>query len=302
MQNLKYFLIAFLSSLIGFILVAWLILANVFKQPVAQNEETIPTGAENETQTETAKNTEEDVIEGESFTALCACEDDLTGRLDALVLLHVDKEEKQYVISTLPSYMVLNIDSIEYYLGDLVREKSLDFLLNKVYAVTGMHVDYYALFTMDGFSAVIDALGGVTFTVPQNMFYEDVNGTVLVDLPRGTRKLSGEQALQLVRFRGYDDGDVERSHIQREFVLTVFDEILKPENIPNAPNVFSKIVKYTNTNFTLGDFTSNIDLIFRYNDFDKVEVAYPGVYKDSDEVTRFIPKIDEAVTEYKKYR
>ena len=198
--------------------------------------------------------------------------------------------------------MVLNIDSIEYYLGDLITEKGRDFLLNKVYAVTGLQVDYYAFVSLYGFISIIDEIGGVTFTVPENMYYKDIKENVLVNLKKGTQKLSGDKALQLLRYNGYADGDEKRRSIQREFMLTAFDSILKTENIDKAPDVFEKLIKYTNTNFTVNDFISNIDLIFSYNEFEKIEIDYPGVSTESDGVTRFIPMIDKAIGLYKEHR
>lgn len=300
MHNIRNFFIAFLVSVLAFSVLAWFLMGkvtnNVEDEIISPN---IPVISDDN---KPGNSIIEKDIAGNSFTALLACADPLTGRHDSLMILHVDKERKQYMISSLPSYMVLNIDSIEYYLGDLIKEKGRDFLLNKVYAITGLNIDYYAFVSIEGFAKIIDEIGGVTFTVPQNMFYRDHLGNVLVDLKKGTKKLSGNEALQLLRFKGYSNGDEERRNVQRDFVLTTLDTILVPSNLGNAPAVLEKLLKYTNTNFTVNDFKDNIDLIFKYNSFEKIEIDYPGVSNNNNEVVRFIPIIDEAIEIYKDHR
>ncbi len=300
MQNIKNFFIAFLVSAIVFSAAAWFLMQKVIEiqEDTIVDEGNNPVG-------EIAGTTVNEVVEeisGETFTALLACTDSLTKRHDALMLVHVVKERKQYMITSLPSYMVLNIDSIEYYLGDLINEKGRSFLLDKVYAVTGLKIDYYAFVSLNGFTELIDEIGGVSFTVPQNMYYEDHTGKVLVDLKKGTQKLNGLSSLQLLRYKGYSNGDDERRNVQRDFIFTVLDSILLPSNIASAPAVFDKISKYTETNFKAEDFVKNIDLIFRYNSFEKIELDYPGVSNDSEGTTRFIPKIDEAIEMFKNHR
>lgn len=302
MQNIRNFFIAFGVSLVVFFVIAFAVMNKI----MPDNDGTTPAisnnNNENSDVVDVTNTDPEKEIKGNSFTALLACSDDLTGRMDALMLLHIDKENKEYFISSLPSYMVLSIDSIDYYLGDLNVEKGKSFLINKVYALTGMKVDYYAFISTIGFKSIIDKLGSVTFTVPQDMYYKDVNEKVLVDLKKGTQKLDGSKALQLMRFKDYTEGDEKRRSVQREFMLTAFDGLLKAENISKAPAIFDSIVKYADTNFTAADFMSNIDLIFSYSDFTKTEIDYPGVSNLSDGVVRFIPMIDEAISLYKEHR
>jgi len=62
-------------------------------------------------------------------------------------------------------------------------------------------VDYTAVIDFQGFVDVVDALGGITVNVDQNMRYVDsVDGTD-INLTKGEQKLDGEQALGFVRYR-----------------------------------------------------------------------------------------------------
>lgn len=303
MHNIRNFFIAFIVSLITFGIIAYLLIDTLIK------DENTPIINPNQNTHENIENVgkfEDDVIEkeieGRTFNVLLACTDELTGRMDALMFVRVDKENKEYLISSLPSNMVLNVDSIEYYLGDLILEKSKNFLIDKVFAITGMKVDYYAFMSLEGFSSAIDELGGVTFTVPEKMYYKDCNEKVLVNLSKGTQILNGDAALQLLRYNGYEKGDKRRREVQREFAITILDSFIKPANITKAPNIFKKVISHIDTNFTSKDFSDNIELIFSYKDFRLVELEYPGVSNITDEGERFIPRLDEGIALFKKHK
>ncbi len=303
MQNIRNFFISFGISLVVFLIIGIIVINSLnLSEPVGNpensGEENVEVGNDNNSEIK-----EEEIIKGESFTSLLACNDSSTNRIDAFMLLHIDKENKQFVISSIPANMVLNVDNKEYYLGDIEREKGRAFLFNKIYALTGMKIDYHAFVSFDGFISVIDKLGGITFTVPENMYYKDVNGDVLVDIKKGTRRLTGVKALELMRYRGYGDGDTTRMEVQLDFMLTAFDTLLNVNNITRAPDVFKTLLSSVDTNFTADAFISNIDLIFRYKEFEKVEIEYPGVMHNNDDDTqRFIPEISDAIKEFKKYR
>ncbi len=303
MNNIRNFFIAFIVSLITFGVISYFLINGLIKNdnPLIDNS-----NEHNEESSENVGKFDDNVVEkeiqGKTFTVLLACTDELSGRMDAIMLVRVDKENKKFVITSLPSNMVLNVDSIEYYLGDLSLEKGNDFLLNKIFAITGISVDYYAFMSLDGFSRAIDELGGVTFTVPEKMYYKDCNDKVLVNLSKGTQILNGDAALQLLRYNGYEKGDKRRREVQREFAITMLDTFLKTSNITKAPGIFKNVISHIDTNFTSNVFTSNIELIFSYNDFELVELEYPGVSNITEEGERFIPRLDEGIALFKKHK
>ncbi|HEX2312778.1 MAG TPA: LCP family protein [Thermomonospora sp.] len=68
--------------------------------------------------------------------------------------------------------------------------------------IIGQHVDYYILVDMQGFADIIDAMGGVRLTVPEDIVYGRMSeGRVKA----GTRTLSGKEALWYGRSRTNSD-------------------------------------------------------------------------------------------------
>lgn len=81
---------------------------------------------------------------------------------------------------------------------------------------TGLSIQYYLLIDMQGFTQLVDALGGITIDVPERLAY----GPVTARQPygyfeAGTQKMDGALALWYARSR-YQGNDFERMERQRQ--------------------------------------------------------------------------------------
>ncbi|WP_307832649.1 LCP family protein [Planomonospora sp. ID91781] len=84
-------------------------------------------------------------------------------------------------------------------------------LIDTVGYTLGLKIDWYALVNMWGFARLIDALGGVTITVPHDVVFGKYNEGVV---KAGRRKLGGADAMWFARSRTYSD-DFSRMGRQR---------------------------------------------------------------------------------------
>ncbi len=76
----------------------------------------------------------------------------------------------------------------------------------------------YVALTTGGFRTVVDTLGGIDISVPEDMTVYDENGENPMFLSRGTHHLDGRQSERFVRFRrGYAMGDLGRLDAQKVF-------------------------------------------------------------------------------------
>ncbi|MGW7004746.1 LCP family protein [Streptomyces sp. NPDC054933] len=85
-----------------------------------------------------------------------------------------------------------------------------------VESMTGIRMDHYIEVDFTGFKNLINAMGGVPISTTKPIHDNDSH----LDLPAGTHKLDGEQALGLVRTRhGVGDGsDLGRIQLQQAFM------------------------------------------------------------------------------------
>ena len=91
--------------------------------------------------------------------------------------------------------------------------------------ITGLDIDYIAVIDVSGFRDVVDAVGGVEFDVPQRMYYNDPVQNLHIDLQPGLQQLDGEHAMQLVRYRKYRLGDLQRIQVQQDFVVELYKKM-----------------------------------------------------------------------------
>lgn len=136
---------------------------------------------------------------------------DIGVRPDALMLLRLDPETgscrglaiPRDSLVELPGYGETKINHA-LMLGGIPYEQ----LVVELY--TGVDIDHYALIDFTGFEELVDAVGGVTITVPENLASPAV--------PAGTHTIDGETALRHARYRGGPDGDFGRIQRQQELM------------------------------------------------------------------------------------
>ncbi len=96
-----------------------------------------------------------------------------------------------------------------------------------------VEIDYYVKFDLTAFKKVVDAVGGVDFYVPMNMYWDMTDtGGPLINLKEGMQHLDGDKAEQLVRFRdGYAQKDLKRIEVQQEFITALIEKVCSSQTL-----------------------------------------------------------------------
>ena len=190
--SLLSFLIAFLASLVVFGVIAGVLLftvnnsldgdsgdkENEISDP-AQDMETVSPG--------TITPDEAEKIEGESFTVLVAGYDLAGIGFDAMLVVDVNKETQKvsvYPINTDTKVYVGHGDSnsLNVRIGDLIKYKDMQYVLDKLNATAGLKIEYYITFTAEDFVKAFDEFnknGDYEYKVTKAMSH------TYVELPEG---------------------------------------------------------------------------------------------------------------------
>lgn len=209
---------------------------------------------------------------------------------DTILLVRVDKENREFVFCSIPRNTRISVGSEYMQLGEVFSSRSIEFFLGKVRELTGLEVDYYAHITVGSIANIVDAVGGVTYYVPEDMVYSDPVQNLEINLKKGTlTNMSGAQAAQLLRYAGYENGNAGRMNTAVEFVKAVLAKFTNVTYLAKAENLFNQVRNNIQTNFTVDALTSNLDLIFSYPKFQAVTVNYPGTTRASGGVEYFEP-------------
>ena len=160
----------------------------------------------------------------------------------------------------------------------------------------GIPVDYTVCVNLQGFTALVDAIGGVDFEVPINMDYDDPIQGLSIHFKKGMQHLSGADALRVVRFRhnndgtGYGSEDLGRMQTQQKFLKAVAKKMLSFENLISNPRKYAEIFgQYVDTDLAwfgmqvLGMGVDKIDFSTLPNEW-----KYPYIYLDPDETLALV--------------
>ena len=178
------------------------------------------------------------------------------------------------------------INSLYSYGG---AEKTLE-AVNKL---TGLDIKYYAVVKTEALIKLVDAIGEVDFNVPINMKYDDPTQNLHINLKAGEQKINGDKAEQLLRFRKnnngtsypeeYGDNDTGRMRTQREFMMAVMQQTLKPGNIFKIGQILDIANKYLETNIDFSYIKDYIPYAVEFSTENLETETIPGINKELPE-------------------
>lgn len=166
----------------------------------------------------------------------------------------------------------------------------IELTLQSLRKFLGLDIDYYAEVDYEGLVEIVDAMGGVEYTVPEgiNIDHGDVH------LRPGRTKMDGMDVLWYLRTRKiYNNGDLGRVQTQQEFMKNIVNELVKKSKTMNMPAFIESYFKYVKTNIPLSvmlDFARNISN-FSSDKFTNYTV--PGVANDIDGTSYYIPDYEK---------
>lgn len=179
-------------------------------------------------------------------------------RTDSIMLARIDPKSKQVtIISLMRDTMV---DMGEYGVNKLNTAYSLGgsaYTVEVVSELAGVPISHYAEIDFDGFRDAVDAVGGITVTVPVEINDPEAGGY----LAAGEQTLNGEQALILCRSRhtydniGTGKGDAYRAANQRMVVGALIKKILTSDPVTMVSTVQS-LAGYVTTDLGVMDIMS----------------------------------------------
>ncbi|MFF1274633.1 LCP family protein [Streptomyces marokkonensis] len=161
--------------------------------------------------------------------------DDGSARSDTAMIVHVHEGHKKASVVSLPRDTLIDRPACKDTEGG-THPAANGVMFNSAYStggaacavktvesITDLRMDHYLEIDFTGFQKLIDELGGVEVTTTEDIEDPDSH----LDLPAGTHRLDGEQALGLVRTRhGVGDGsDLGRIQLQQAFVRALVRQV-----------------------------------------------------------------------------
>ncbi|WP_316772049.1 LCP family protein [Streptomyces sasae] len=160
-------------------------------------------------------------------------------RSDTALVMHIPEGRKKAVAISIPRDTLVTRPECTKADGSQVASAKR-VMFNSIYSqvgpacvvktveqMSGVRMDHYVEIDFAGFKDLVDAIGGVTVTVDQDI-HDSSSG---LNITKGTHRLDGTQSLQFVRTRhGIGDGsDLGRIGLQQQFMIALLGEIQKQD-------------------------------------------------------------------------
>ena len=203
------------------------------------------------------------------------------------MIRHLNKEG-EYIPQQNGVYGQCKLTELHAYAGEGNRST---FSVAMMEELLGVKVDYYIKFDLTAFKKVVDAVGGVDFYVPVNMYWDMTDtGGPLINLREGMQHLDGEKAEQLVRFRdGYAQKDLKRIEVQQEFIMALIEKVCSSETLLNRlDDLVEVVLDCTESDITVAEALKYVKYV---KDLDPTKITSdtvpyvgdPGKYVEMDE-------------------
>lgn len=137
-----------------------------------------------------------------------------------------------------------------------VTENGMTFLKKTLEHMLGIPIEHYVELDFEGFTAVIDNIGGVKVEVDRDLVYELPKQGVYRNLKKGTQVLNGEQALGFVRHRidrrgeAYNSSDFDRNRRQQQVIRAVVDKVVSIDGISKLTTILDTMSKHIRTDLS----------------------------------------------------
>lgn len=174
------------------------------------------------------------------YTFLVFGTDVISGLTDTMMVATYDVANQRAAVMSLPRDTLINVRRWNKSLNAVYSAyedsaEGLEALKSEVSELVGFTPDYYVRIDWELVGEMVEAIGGVWFDVPRDMHYDDPYQNLHIHQAQGYRKLTGDDAMQIVRFRHDNNGnalsDITRLKIQHDFLKAVLRQTLQIQNM-----------------------------------------------------------------------
>ncbi len=163
-------------------------------------------------------------------------------RSDTIMLVRVVPGTGQVKLLSIPRDLLVEVEpGVEDRINAAYSYGGVEQARRVVQGYTGVPIDRYAIVDFEGFSEVVDAMGGVEV---------DVEGELPPKhgIEEGMQTLSGEQALFYARWRGTAGGDLDRIEHQQQLVAALRSKALGWNTVTRLPGIMKLMEENVETN------------------------------------------------------
>lgn len=180
------------------------------------------------------------------------------GRTDTMIIMSVNRETGKVLLSSLVRDMYVKMPQMNYsakinaanaFGGPLLAVKAV----NETF---GLNIRSYVSINFNGFTRVIDSLGGVNLVLSPGEA-----GILKLPSSEEPQLLTGTQALDYVRIRSLDS-NFGRNERQRKLLSSMFNKMLTGSDLSAAMAALTESLQHMATNLSINDLMTLVMPVF----------------------------------------
>lgn len=199
------------------------------------------------------------------------------GRSDSLMILSLDIKNHKIKVTSLMRDIWINIPGHGYdRLNAAYAFGGAKLTIETIEKTFGLRVDRYAIVDFEGFSNIIDTLGGIDLelTSDECIYINTYSGDKNTLKGKGLKHLTGLQALHYSRNRNSKGSDYDRTSRQRNVIRAIVDK-LKTANLKQITELIPTIAPLITTNFKTSEISRLATNSLTYLKYDLEEFRLP---------------------------
>lgn len=164
-------------------------------------------------------------------------------------LFQADMDTVSYKSCTFSPQTVAEENSV----SQIYKNSGAAGVANSLSRLLGIEIDFYIDMDYSDYATMFDYLGSVNYTVLNDVRYKDTSRYGYnIRISAGNQKLDGDNAVKLMRY--YVSQEKNYTAVN-DILLSAASQHMNEENYANRESVFSRFIEYSQTDFTVRDFT-----------------------------------------------
>lgn len=185
---------------------------------------------------------------------------DYSQRTDTLILLHWRPLPRRLAILSVPRDTLVSLPkrgplkiNAVYAYSKALNGPAYALAMTRacIENLLGVRIHSLIHIRYSGFITLVDAVGGVPVYVSKRMQYTDRAGGLYIDLQPGYQLLDGRRALDYVRFRHDEEGDLGRIRRQQEFIKAFVSQLAGVARLPRTLRAFYTFLHQVETDLAV---------------------------------------------------
>ncbi len=189
-------------------------------------------------------------IDGDK-TYLFWCADESRKNMFFAWLVRIEMPERKATVCTLPPETLVNYNGTVSSIENLLSKTGNEEFVNAVEATFGSQIDGYISSDEGAFRTMINYLGGIEITVPEQVEYRNEGLTLI--LVKGSQTLKGDS---LFKYLCYLDTLGARGNASQALVMSdILNGVFKSSRAGKTDSIFAKISNVLSTNISIVEFS-----------------------------------------------